>query len=222
MPWRSCDITVMCGQQETVVKQTVYFRYQMLVSKSLSWFDFFLVSGSPRELITRMIARTHLDVGEAWNHFVYEDTRTELQYSFRVRCDENYYGPGCNQLCRPRDDVFGHYVCSENGTKVCLEGWTGQYCQDGTCGLTLYLAVRFYAAYDVMEEIMSVIMGMWLCGVWSRYNAVKCEMMWHIALTEVRYWTQNKHPIAHGRAVGCLLRENRPWYHRTVLQNEPA
>jgi Golgi apparatus protein 1 len=51
-----------------------------------------------------------------------------LSYEYRVTCDAQYYGPGCGTLCRPRNDNFGHYTCSENGTRLCLDGWKGDYC----------------------------------------------------------------------------------------------
>ena len=62
-----------------------------------------------------------------------------LDYEYRVKCDEHYYGEGCANLCRPRDDKFGHYTCSQEGDKVCLPGWSGEYCTKGNnllCKLT--------------------------------------------------------------------------------------
>ncbi|GAV04933.1 hypothetical protein RvY_15133 [Ramazzottius varieornatus] len=63
--------------------------------------------------------------------FVVNSTR--LTYSYRVICDHKYYGPGCSDLCRPRDDGFGHYTCTANGTRICREGWTGPYCTEPVC-----------------------------------------------------------------------------------------
>jgi len=51
-----------------------------------------------------------------------------LSYRYRVVCDAGYYGSGCSTSCLPRDDVFGHYACDNNGQKICDDGWTGQYC----------------------------------------------------------------------------------------------
>ena len=90
------------------------------------------VSGSPRELILRLATQRSAAVGDDWNHFTLQENNTwELQYNYRVRCDPDYYGPGCSELWRPRDDQFGHYTCTENGTKQCLDGWTGQFCDQG-------------------------------------------------------------------------------------------
>lgn len=73
-------------------------------------------------------------VGKDWSHFTAESDTVpllKLFYKYRVVCDEDYYGPGCSDVCRPRDDEFGHYRCTENGTKTCLDGWTGPYCDKG-------------------------------------------------------------------------------------------
>lgn len=38
-------------------------------------------------------------------------------------CTEHYYGTNCTTYCATQDTVLGHYVCSEQGDKLCLEGW---------------------------------------------------------------------------------------------------
>ena len=88
---------------------------------------------SPRELITRLAARRSVEVGKDWQEYTHTDagSSSALRYSYRVSCEDNYYGVGCIALCRPRDDQFGHYSCSPNGTKVCLDGWSGPYCDQG-------------------------------------------------------------------------------------------
>nr|CAB3238244.1 delta protein [Phallusia mammillata] len=67
----------------------------------------------------------------------YRHRDSELQYSYRVRCQPHQYGNGCSIYCQPRDDMFGHYTCNENGEKVCLPGWTGnkdrKYCTEPIC-----------------------------------------------------------------------------------------
>lgn len=52
-------------------------------------------------------------------------------HSVRVQCSENYYNTTCTTFCRPRNDQFGHYTCSELGNKVCLGGWQGANCEKG-------------------------------------------------------------------------------------------
>ena len=79
--------------------------------------------------------------------------RGTISLSFRVSCTENYYGPNCATFCEPNDnhicdedgnivcrdthyygtlcnvfcegrnDSLGHYQCSRNGNKICLEGY---------------------------------------------------------------------------------------------------
>lgn len=66
-------------------------------------------------LIERSIHRGMLTPGEERQTVEYKSLSFSLDYSLRVRCDENYYGPKCNKVCRPRDDYFGHYTCEQNG-----------------------------------------------------------------------------------------------------------
>lgn len=84
-------------------------------------------------LIMRLTMQRWLAVGDTWENNVHRDNHTVLRFAFRVRCDEHHYGPGCAVTCRPRDDKFGHFTCSEQGGKVCLPGWTGDYCDVAVC-----------------------------------------------------------------------------------------
>lgn len=70
-----------------------------------------------------------LDVGEKWTEDTHTSKYTSLKVEYRVTCDANYYGKGCENFCRPRDDSFGHYTCSQTGEIVCHAGWTGDYCE---------------------------------------------------------------------------------------------
>jgi Golgi apparatus protein 1 len=61
----------------------------------------------------------------------------EFQF-FRLVCSENYFGPHCDDFCRPRDDQFGHYSCADDGSKVCIDGFRkdpsnpdDEYCTKG-------------------------------------------------------------------------------------------
>lgn len=82
-------------------------------------------------LIARMTKQSIADVGGPW---IEEEQRwggvggAHLKLSYRVTCAAHYYGSGCEVLCRPRDDPFGHYTCSPTGEIVCKTGWTGDYC----------------------------------------------------------------------------------------------
>lgn len=78
-----------------------------------------------------MTKQSIADVGGPW---IEEEQRwggpggAHLRLSYRVTCAAHYYGSGCEVLCRPRDDAFGHYTCSSSGEIVCKAGWTGDYC----------------------------------------------------------------------------------------------
>lgn len=78
-----------------------------------------------------MTKQSIADVGGPW---IEEEQRwggpgsAHLRLSYRVTCAAHYYGAGCEVLCRPRDDAFGHYTCSPAGEIVCKAGWTGDYC----------------------------------------------------------------------------------------------
>ena len=57
---------------------------------------------------------------------------------FRMICSSHYYGPHCDDFCRPRDDKFGHYTCGAKGEKICLKGFKkdpanpdDEYCTKG-------------------------------------------------------------------------------------------
>lgn len=86
------------------------------------------VSPTLDTLISRLSIQRVLDVSPEWTADSYDSQYSSIQYDFRVTCDAHYYGQGCEILCRPRDDQFGHYTCSSTGSIVCLSGWQGDYC----------------------------------------------------------------------------------------------
>ncbi|XP_058827100.1 neurogenic locus protein delta isoform X1 [Topomyia yanbarensis] len=88
---------------------------------------------SPGVLISRLSIQRVLDVSAEWTEDSYNSSHTVMQYAFRVTCDASYYGVGCANLCRKRDDQFGHYTCSPTGERVCLSGWQGDYCTTARC-----------------------------------------------------------------------------------------
>ncbi|KAL8590103.1 hypothetical protein ACOMHN_034334 [Nucella lapillus] len=101
-----------------------------------AWHDSTLTGpsqGSPREMISRLAVQRSAAAGLDWYNSKHITRYTELIYSYRFRCDDHYYGAACEDLCRRRDDQFGHYYCSDNGTKVCLDGWQGEYCDRAIC-----------------------------------------------------------------------------------------
>ncbi|CAB3238260.1 unnamed protein product [Arctia plantaginis] len=101
-----------------------------------AWHDTNETSRSDDTLIARMTKQSIADVGGPW---IEEEQRwggpgaAHLRLSYRVTCAAHYYGSGCEVLCRPRDDAFGHYTCSSSGEIVCKAGWTGDYCSKPRC-----------------------------------------------------------------------------------------
>lgn len=86
-----------------------------------------------KQLIIKHSMHGWLSVKNEWTNGAHRTDLAALTYSYRVTCQQNYYGDQCNILCRPRDDVYGHYTCSQMGNIVCLPGWQGSYCLEPIC-----------------------------------------------------------------------------------------
>uniref|UniRef100_A0A3B4AHK7 Delta-like protein n=1 Tax=Periophthalmus magnuspinnatus TaxID=409849 RepID=A0A3B4AHK7_9GOBI len=84
-------------------------------------------------LIERGTHTGMINPGDSWQTITIDGTTARIVYRIRVRCDENYYGYKCNELCVPRDDYFGHYRCEPSGAQVCLDGWMGHDCKTAIC-----------------------------------------------------------------------------------------
>jgi len=69
--------------------------------------------------------------GPTWHTLNHQGKNAHLAYRVRVQCADHYYNATCTKFCRPRNDIFGHYTCDENGDKVCIEGWKGVDCETG-------------------------------------------------------------------------------------------
>ncbi|XP_077286660.1 uncharacterized protein LOC143911581 [Arctopsyche grandis] len=91
--------------------------------------------GASGTLISRMSKQSWLGVSEQWqaNEDRSSDGMRVLEYEYRVTCDAHYYGQGCANFCRPRDDRFGHFKCSPTGERICLSGWQDDYCDKPQC-----------------------------------------------------------------------------------------
>ncbi|NP_001079551.1 putative ortholog of delta-like protein C precursor (SwissPro) L homeolog precursor [Xenopus laevis] len=88
---------------------------------------------NPDNLLSRLATRRRLSIGEDWSQDIHLGQQSELRYSYHVSCDEHYYGDSCSDYCRPRDDNFGHYTCDEQGNRLCMSGWKGEYCAEPIC-----------------------------------------------------------------------------------------
>ncbi|GBM32629.1 Neurogenic locus protein delta [Araneus ventricosus] len=88
-----------------------------------------------RNLVERFSAKRNLTINTEWTADFLFTNRTTLRIKYRVFCKPHYYGEACETLCRDRDDRFGHFYCSENGTKICLPGWgdDNDYCNKALC-----------------------------------------------------------------------------------------
>lgn len=119
-----------CKQSPTTFQRFYRFFFNLeknlLRACNLRDFCFYLVT--EKVLITRLATQRWLDVGPEWTEDEHRSAYSKMIYEYRVTCSAHYYGKGCENLCRPRDDSFGHYSCSRSGERVCLSGWQGEYC----------------------------------------------------------------------------------------------
>lgn len=104
------------------------FRFRFLTAEFFAGSGSSSTSSNERVIITRLATQRWLDVGTEWVEDVHKSHHSSMIYEYRVACTAHYYGKGCENLCRPRDDNFGHYRCSPTGQRVCLAGWKGDYC----------------------------------------------------------------------------------------------
>ena len=49
---------------------------------------------------------------------------SSMDLDFKASCSANFYGPQCTVICdTPVDDDTGHFTCTDEGERVCLDGW---------------------------------------------------------------------------------------------------
>ncbi|CAK9301605.1 unnamed protein product [Gordionus sp. m RMFG-2023] len=92
-----------------------------------------LNSNEQERLLIKLATQKSVSADSRWTSDAYLSTHSKLKYSYRVVCDRHYFGKNCANLCRPRDDKFGHYLCGRNGQKICKQGWNGPYCTQAVC-----------------------------------------------------------------------------------------
>lgn len=80
-----------------------------------------------------VVTRQSLLPGPQWHNRSHVGVVANITFSYRVKCQQNYYGDSCTTLCIPRDDHLGHYSCDSDGSKVCNPGWSGSYCDTAVC-----------------------------------------------------------------------------------------
>ena len=69
--------------------------------------------------------------GRDWSYRNYSKNGTTIEFYYRLLCPKDFYGSSCGKFCQPRDDKHGHTKCLPNGTKACLPGYNGTYCDKG-------------------------------------------------------------------------------------------
>ncbi|XP_033112814.1 neurogenic locus protein delta-like [Anneissia japonica] len=89
--------------------------------------------GSERKLLSQLAMTDAIEASTTWTNKTHRDQNHTLEFSYRVVCKANRFGPVCAKECTPRDDYFSHYTCDSDGNKVCLDGWTGQRCVVPVC-----------------------------------------------------------------------------------------
>lgn len=81
-------------------------------------------------MIGHFVTKKNLTIGQKWSLGEHVGEQSELRFSYRVVCDEFYYGDDCTDFCRSRDDPFGHFTCDDAGSRICLPEWKGDYCAE--------------------------------------------------------------------------------------------
>ena len=110
-----------------------------------------LWNSTPNLIIRSFESRRNvLAMNNEWTHYESRINHTLLQYSYRIQCNDNYYGNSCTIKCTPRNDLYGHYNCGSNGEKICHQGWTSEYCDKRKC--IQYRAVFIWWMYLIYLE----------------------------------------------------------------------
>ncbi len=84
--------------------------------------DFF----SSDDALANVFAESEVQPGSDFSQLqAFTGNYVTLGLQFRVSCQVDFYGPNCSTLCRPRDDISGHFVCSNEvvGAVDCLPGY---------------------------------------------------------------------------------------------------
>ena len=71
----------------------------------------------------------------------YSGAFSSVELRFRVLCDSSYYGSTCGRFCLETNNDTGHYVCDNNGNKVCMDGYLDP---DSNCTKGLHLVALRY------------------------------------------------------------------------------
>ncbi|GAU98341.1 hypothetical protein RvY_09500 [Ramazzottius varieornatus] len=87
-------------------------------------------------LLEQGVQSNEIGPTDGWRVYVHEGKRGKITYRVRVVCDEYYGNATCSAYCKPRDDKFGHWYCTADAKRVCLDGWKGPQCEAPICSST--------------------------------------------------------------------------------------
>ena len=74
--------------------------------------------------ITRTLQVSNINVFTEVMEYTGHNNKVTVGMSFRVRCQNNYYGADCDTFCVAQDDdENGHYTCNSDGSIQCKEGF---------------------------------------------------------------------------------------------------
>ena len=133
------------------------FIYLCLCCSSFSSLSWHSLSGpNSTKVIEKILIQRSLLPNTRWQN-VTQGTEANVTFSFRLLCNKNYFGNSCSKVCVPRHDSLGHYSCDDKGDKVCLQGWTGAFCDSGMSRNLLYS--HSYTPWNLDEGV-----GVW--GDW--------------------------------------------------------
>uniref|UniRef100_A0A0K0E8Y1 Delta-like protein n=1 Tax=Strongyloides stercoralis TaxID=6248 RepID=A0A0K0E8Y1_STRER len=66
----------------------------------------------------------------SWLH-VTSNKLFEIQY--RITCSSKYYGNKCSRFCNSPIYENDHFICTNEGTIKCIDGWSGEKCNKPIC-----------------------------------------------------------------------------------------
>ena len=91
----------------------------------------------------------------AVQEFTGEMNKVTVSMTFRVMCQENFYGTNCATFCvAQNDDQNGHYTCNGDGSIQCLPGFenTINNCTDGEYYMDVIVRIL-----DLIQKAMIMV-----------------------------------------------------------------
>lgn len=130
------DIAPTSTTDDDVVRIPIDFAWPekfTLIAEAWHAVDDDLTIKDSTQLIIQSFVSSSLLPTLEWSSDTTITPTSEQRIQYRLVCNKHYYGNGCDVLCRPRDDQFGHFTCDKNGTRICKTGWHGAFCDEPFC-----------------------------------------------------------------------------------------